>query len=61
MTNAREFIHGMHPYTDGKSSERVLDAADTFQTRTLGRLKAKPLNLWRKIQVRKRLGYYRFR
>jgi CDP-glycerol glycerophosphotransferase (TagB/SpsB family) len=58
---AREFINGLHPYTDGRSSERVLSATDAFVAHDGGQLKKKPMNLYRKFQVRRRLGYYRFR
>jgi len=58
---AREFVNQMHPYRDGKSSERVLDATERFITDFQGNLSPKPLNLWRKIQVRKRMHYYRIR
>jgi len=58
---AREFVNQMHPYRDGKSSERVLDATERFLTDFQGNLSPKPLNLWRKIQVRKRMHYYRIR
>jgi len=57
MTGAREFVSQMHPYNDGKSSDRILDAVDQFIERD-DKLKPKPLNLWRKWQMRKRLGYY---
>ena len=48
----------IHPYRDGKSSERVLSAAE--RAIELGRagLKGKPLNLWRQLQARQRLGYW---
>jgi len=52
------YANDLHAYTDGKSSERVLAAVDNFITNDMGTLKEKPLNLWRKIQMRKRLGYY---
>ncbi len=53
----RQFADQMHPYTDGKSSERVLAATDDFIANQIGKLKPKPLNLWRKYQVRRRLRY----
>lgn len=59
--DAREFVHRLHPCTDGRSSERVLSATDAFVAHDRGQLKKKPLNLYRKIQARRRLGYYRFR
>jgi hypothetical protein len=50
----------MHPYFDGKSSARVLDAVEeTIQSPPLG-LKAKPRNLFRKLKMRKTLGYWNF-
>ena len=58
---SRDFVQQMHPYTDGMSSERVLDATEQLIADGRGGKKPKPLNLWRKLQVRKRLGYYRFR
>lgn len=59
--SAREFVQQMHPYTDGLSSERVLDATERFIANGRKGIKPKPLNLWRKFQVRKRMHYYRFR
>lgn len=48
----------LHPYRDGKSSERVLDAVDWFIEEGHKNLKHKPLNLIRKLKIRKELGYY---
>lgn len=49
----------IHPYRDGRSSERVLNAID--ECLTLGRsgLKNKPLNLLRNLKERKKLSYWR--
>ncbi|MEO8011124.1 MAG: CDP-glycerol glycerophosphotransferase family protein [Dokdonella sp.] len=44
----------IHPWRDGQSSDRVLDAAIAMVDGELGRLARKPLNLWRKVQVRMR-------
>ena len=59
MTAGRRYIDQLHPYRDGHSSERVLQATDEFIREHAHRLKPKPLNLWRKLQARKWLGYYR--
>jgi hypothetical protein len=58
MRAIREYADRIHPYRDGKSSERVLDA--THEAIELGRadLTRKPLNLWRRWQARRRLGYW---
>jgi len=58
MNEAKKFIIQMHPYMDGKSSHRILNAVDDFIAHYSFKLKPKPLNLWRKLQVRQRLKYY---
>jgi hypothetical protein len=59
IEGARRFTDRMHPYRDGRSSERVLDATDIFIREIAPSLKPKPLNAWRKFKARKRLGYWR--
>lgn len=58
ISEAKVFIDKMHPYRDGKSSERVLDATDAFIQRGQSHLKKKPLNLWRKYKISKRMRNY---
>lgn len=60
MEAAQQFIADMHPWRDGRSSERVLAAVDRWIEQGRDRLKRKPLNLWRRLQVRRRLRYYRW-
>ena len=43
------------------SSERVLDATAAFVSEQAAGLRAKPANLWRKLQIRREMGYYRLR
>ena len=59
--NIEAFIEQLHPYFDGKSSERVIDACLTFLHKDKRYLKKKPLNLIRKYKIRKRLGYFTFK
>lgn len=59
MNAVNEFAYRLHPYRDGRSSERVLAATDRLITEGARGLKAKPLNLFRKIKIRKKLGYCR--
>ncbi len=54
--NVREF----HPYTDGKSSDRVLEVVDIMLKGENMPLKKKPLNLFRNFKLRKELGYWKF-
>ncbi len=67
LARPQELLDAMNEYTahhevhrDGQNSARVLDAVDDFIANWQGRLKRKPLNLFRKLQLRKQLGYYRF-
>ena len=50
----------IHPYRDGLSSIRVLDATDAFVRQGRAHLKRKPLNIFRRMKIRKQLGYYWF-
>lgn len=47
-----------HPYTDGESSKRVIDACLAFYHADKTHLKAKPLNLLRMWQIRRKLDYF---
>lgn len=59
MKAIRDYIEYTHPYFDGKSSERVIDASITFFDKDKSHLKSKPWNLIRKYKVRKLLKYYK--
>lgn len=58
MTAASDYVSKLHEYSDGRSSERVLSAVDEFIDSVAGTLGPKPLNLWRKFQIRKQMGYW---
>jgi CDP-glycerol glycerophosphotransferase (TagB/SpsB family) len=55
----RAYAERIHPYRDGRSSQRVLAATEEFLARGRAGLCAKPLNLWRRWQARRALGFYR--
>lgn len=55
----RQYNAELHPYTDGQSSVRVLQAIDSFSQTCPTKLKSKPLNLIRKFKLRKELSYWR--
>lgn len=61
LKNIDLFINDLHPYTDGKSSERVINATIAFLQKDKSYLKPKPLNLIRKYKIRKRLGFFTFK
>jgi len=58
MREVKKYGDYIHPYRDGRSSQRVLQATDDFIANDMGKLKPKPLNIWRKIQMRRKMKYY---
>lgn len=58
MAEVEEFGDAIHPCRDGRSSERVLAAVEQFAAQGCRDLQRKPLNLWRKLQMRWRMGYW---
>lgn len=62
MDEIHRYTQSIHPYRDGRSSERVLAAVDDFLAGGGARnLRRKPRNLWRNFALRRRFGYWRFR
>lgn len=58
MENIQAFINENHPYQDGKSSERLLDAIDVAITEKDQRA-SKPYDFIRQIKMRKKLRYWK--
>ena len=56
MESLESFILQTHPYIDGKSSARVIDACLKFLEEKS--IKRKPLNLLRRYKIRKKLNYW---
>ncbi|MCA9739353.1 MAG: CDP-glycerol glycerophosphotransferase family protein [Gemmatimonadetes bacterium] len=52
------FASEVHPWRDGRSADRVVDAALDLLGRGTGHLRRKPLNLWRKVQARWRWRWW---
>ena len=49
----KQYLSRLHPYTDGKSAQRVVAAVtDILETDAHLKLRRKPRNLWRKFQQR---------
>ncbi|PFG51844.1 CDP-glycerol glycerophosphotransferase (TagB/SpsB family) [Marinobacter sp. LV10R520-4] len=55
MRVARSLCEDLHSFRDGASSVRVMDAVNDFMANKKSELKRKPLNLLRKLKVRRRL------
>lgn len=60
MKKIRQYTDQLHPYHDGKSSERVLDAVEWYSNEGYKGLKRRSLNFMRKIKIRKAMKYYWF-
>ncbi len=59
MEAIRRYTAQHEAHRDGHNAARVLDAVDDFAVRFRGRLRPKPLNLFRKLKLRWRLGLWR--
>ncbi len=59
MKEVNDFAHYHEVYRDGRNCERILDAVDDFNSNYKGKIKAKPLNLWRKFRLRNKLKYWK--
>ena len=57
MHSIHRYAKATHPYRDGQSSSRTLDAIDMLDQVTGKRLKRKPLNLLRHWKMRRQLAY----
>lgn len=58
MREIERYANAIHPYRDGRSSERVLAAVEQFiDEGAASRLRPKPLNLGRKLQAHWRLRW----
>jgi CDP-glycerol glycerophosphotransferase (TagB/SpsB family) len=53
-----ENINQLHPYTDGQSCSRILEAVDYAIALGAEGLKKKPVNLFRQFKLRSKLGYW---
>ncbi len=58
IKNIKNFVDQLHPYNDGKSSKRVIDACIESLNKNKTHLKSKPLNLIRKFKIRKHLNFF---
>ena len=59
LKKIQHYSDQLHPYRDGKSSERVIEAVDWYIREGHTGLKPRSLSLMRKIKIRKKLKYYR--
>ncbi|OUR59885.1 CDP-glycerol--glycerophosphate glycerophosphotransferase [Colwellia sp. 39_35_sub15_T18] len=59
MKQIEHFISMTHPYNDGKSSSRVLNAVDAMLSDKFA-LSKKPIDFFRQFKMRKKLKYWRF-
>jgi len=59
MAAIQAFNRELHPYTDGRSAERVLAAVDAVLAGQHPVARKKPLNLLRNFKARRKLGYWK--
>jgi len=61
MEEIEKYANNIHPLRDGHASERILDSTESFLSANYKDLTKKPLNLGRRLQMRRKLKYYRIR
>lgn len=59
MKRIKRYVDATHPYRDGKSSERTLDAIDEMIETGRTGLKKRPRNLYRHWKMRRLLNYWK--
>lgn len=59
MQKIELYCQKIHPYHDGKSSDRVIEATDKLIVGGLSQLKRKPFNFIRQFKLRKKLNYWK--
>ena len=55
----KDYAEQLHPYSDGNSSLRIIDAVEKILLNGKQALKKKPLNLLRNFKIRKKLNYWK--
>ena len=60
MHEIASYVSETHPYTDGKSADRVVDAIDGVLAGQFPLKIKKPLNFVRDLKFRKYLNYWKF-
>ncbi len=61
MEEIVKYADYIHPYRDGRSSHRVLEAVESFIENDLPHMPRKPLNLFRRLKLRYRVKYFHWR
>ncbi len=61
LEEIKKFAAFSHAFSDGKSSERVIDTTIDFLHKDKSHLRKKPLNLIRKYNIRKKTGFFTFK
>jgi hypothetical protein len=58
--NIEAGVKEFHPYIDGKSSARVLDAVENMLNGNNLPQRKKPLNIFRNFKLRRELNYWKW-
>ena len=60
LSAIKQYAQELHPYTDGKSAFRIIEAVEGILKHGKKAKRKKPLNLIRKFKIRKKLKYYKW-
>jgi len=59
MQQIEEHKQKLHPYGDGKASQRILQAVDKLIEEPVELAKKRPVNIFRSLTLRRKLGYWK--
>ena len=59
MQLIKDYKQKLHPYSDGKASQRILQAVDQLILKPVELAKKRPINIFRSLTLRRKLGYWK--
>ena len=59
MQQIEKYKQKLHPYSDGKASQRILNAVDQLIEKPVKLAKKRPINIFRSLKLRRNLRYWK--
>lgn len=59
MQLIKDYKQKLHPFSDGKASQRILQAVDELIEEPVELARKRPINIFRSLTLRKKLGYWK--
>ncbi len=56
-----QYVQAIHPYSDGRSAERIFEATQAMLINGKQNSSRKPMNIFRNLKLRRKLNYWKFK